>query len=463
MPKIKSLFVCQQCGHQSVRWEGRCAACGQYNSMVEEVADAVEESSARPTALVRPVTLDDVPLDDTVRIQTGLGEFDRVLGGGIVPGSVTLVGGEPGIGKSTLLSVMGALASPPAESEREGITAGRSVLYVSGEESLRQTKLRATRLGLSSAKVHLLAHTQLEGIAEVIRQLRPDAIVIDSIQVIETSALTSAPGSIGQVRACAHELVRLVKQSRGALFLVGHVTKEGALAGPKVLEHLVDTVLHFEGEPTSGFRLLRSTKNRFGATYELGVFHMTAEGLVEVSNPSELFLSDRHDPVPGCMVTVSLEGSRPLLVEIQALTSPCAFGLPRRRAAGVDFNRLSMLLAVLERRAGLHLAGQQDAFVSSLGGVRVVEPTADLAIALAIASSLRERPAGRRDVAIGEVGLTGEVRPATNIPQRLNEARRVGFQRCFAAVRDRSAVEIDGLEVVPVRSVREAVGLALGG
>ena len=436
--------------------------------MVEEIVEASPSGSAHVLEVVSPTSLADVSLDDTVRLRTGLGEFDRVLGGGLVPGSVTLVGGEPGIGKSTLLlSMAGSLAaSLPAprhtgDSDAARQAGNQTVLYISGEESLRQTKLRAIRLGLSSSSVHLLAHTQLEVIVEVIKQFKSQVVIVDSIQVIETSALSSAPGSIGQVRACAHELVRLVKDSRSALFLVGHVTKEGFLAGPKVLEHLVDTVLYFDGEPTSGFRLLRSTKNRFGATYELGVFHMTAEGLVEVANPSELFLSDRTEAVPGCMVTVSLEGSRPLLVEIQALTSPCGMGLPRRRTAGVDFNRLSMLLAVLERRVGLHQLTQQDVFVSSLGGVRLLEPAADLSIAIAIASSLKERPADRKDLAIGEVGLTGEVRPVTNITQRLHEAKRVGFQRCFIAAGRGTAGPVEGLEVVPVRHVKDAVAKAL--
>ena len=450
MAKLKTCYVCQQCAHQSIRWAGRCPSCGMWNALVEEIVEQPSLTSAQLAEAITPALLADVTLDDTVRVRTGVGEFDRVLGGGIVPGSITLVGGEPGIGKSTLLlSVAGSLAAST-----------QTVLYVSGEESLRQTKLRATRLGLSSAAVHLLSHTQLDVVVEAIKQLKPQVVIVDSIQVIETGALNSAPGSIGQVRACAHELVRLVKESRNALFLVGHVTKEGFLAGPKVLEHLVDTVLYFEGEPTSGFRLLRSTKNRFGATYELGVFHMTSEGLVEVSNPSELFLSDRTDAVPGCMVTVSLEGSRPLLVEVQALTSPCGMGLPRRRTTGVDFNRLSMLLAVLERRVGLHQLTQQDVFVSSLGGVRLLEPAADLGIAIAIASSLKERPAGRRDVAIGEVGLTGEIRPVTNVSQRVHEAKRVGFQRCLIAAQ-RGGVRVDGMEVVAVRRVEEAIEHAL--
>lgn len=460
MPKVKTLYICQQCGHQSIKWVGRCPECATWNALVEELAEP--SSGTTPPAVVSPTRLADVALDDTVRLPTGLKEFDRVLGGGLVPGSVTLVGGEPGIGKSTLLlSMAGALAAPPAPTAGGGrAAAGRLVLYVSGEESLRQTKLRAMRLGLSDSSIALLAETQLEVILESIRQVKPHVVIVDSIQVTETGTLHSAPGSIGQVRACAHELVRITKESHSALFLVGHVTKEGFLAGPKVLEHLVDTVLYFEGEPTSGFRLLRSTKNRFGATYELGVFHMTSEGLVEVSNPSELFLSDRTEAVPGCMVTVSLEGSRPLLVEVQALSSPCGMGLPRRRTTGVDFNRLSMLLAVLERRVGLQQLSQQDVFVSSLGGVRLLEPGADLAIAVAIASSLKERPTSRTDLAIGEVGLTGEVRPVTNISQRLHEAKRVGFARCFVAAQ-RTPARVEGMEVIAVRHVREAVIQAL--
>ena len=450
MPKLKALYICQQCAHQSIKWLGRCPGCGAWNTLVEEIVESHASASAPSLEAVSPTLLADVSLDDAVRLRTGLGEFDRVLGGGIVPGSVTLVGGEPGIGKSTLLlSIAGALAA-----------AHHTILYVSGEESLRQTKLRAIRLGLSGSAVQLLSETRLDVIVEAIKQLAPHIVIVDSIQVIETDALHSAPGSIGQVRACAHELVRLMKGGQSALFVVGHVTKEGFLAGPKVLEHLVDTVLYFEGEPTSGFRVLRSTKNRFGATYELGVFHMTAEGLVEVSNPSELFLSDRASAAPGCMVTVSLEGSRPLLVEIQALTAPCSLGLPRRRATGVDVNRVSMLLAVLERRVGLRQLAQQDVFVSSLGGVRIMEPACDLAIAVAMASSLKDRASTRADVAIGEVGLTGEVRPASNLAQRLQEAKRVGFQRCFVAA-TRTPLVIEGLEVVGVRHVRDVVEQAL--
>ena len=449
--KLKAVFICQQCGAQTIKWAGRCPSCEAWNTLVEDVV----EDSPRPSALVSseassPTLLSGVVLEDAARIPTGIAELDRVLGGGLVPGSVTLVGGEPGIGKSTLLLSMAGRLSAGAV----------RVLYVSGEESLRQTKLRAVRLGLSDSSMQLLAQTQLEAITEAMRKTSAQVVIIDSIQVIESEALTASPGSISQVRFCAHELTRLAKTSGCAVLLVGHVTKEGSLAGPKVLEHLVDTVLYFEGEPTSGFRLLRSIKNRFGATYELGVFHMTAEGLVEVSNPSELFLSDRTSAEPGCMVTVSLEGSRPLLVEIQALTAPCSFGLPRRRATGVDVNRVSMLLAVLERRIGLRQLAQQDVFVSSLGGVRVMEPACDLAIAVAIASSLNDRVQTRADVAIGEVGLTGEVRPASNLAQRLHEARRVGFQRCFVAATNTPLV-VDGMEVVGVRHAREAVERAL--
>ncbi|MBI3087878.1 MAG: DNA repair protein RadA [Candidatus Omnitrophica bacterium] len=450
MPKLKTLFICQQCGSQSVKWLGRCPSCDAWGSLVEEVVDEGPRTATLPAEAAAPTPLADVTFDDTARIPSGIGELDRVLGGGLVPGSVTLVGGEPGIGKSTLLlSMAGRLSA-----------AGIRVLYVSGEESLRQTKLRAVRLGFASSAMQLLAHTQLDAVEEALRNVSPQAAIVDSIQVMESADLGSAPGSISQVRACAHALVRIAKTSGCALLLVGHVTKDGFLAGPKVLEHLVDTVLYFDGEPTSGFRLLRSLKNRFGATHELGVFHMTSEGLVEVSNPSELFLSDRTEASPGCMVTVSLEGSRSLLVEVQALTCPCAIGLPRRRTTGLDVNRLSMLLAVLERRVGLQPLSQQDVFVSSLGGVRVVEPAADLAIALAIASSLKERPTVKTDAAIGEVGLTGEVRPVLNLGQRLHEAKRVGFQRCFVAA-TRSPLPVEGLEIVGVRSVREAVAKAL--
>ena len=452
MPKLKAVFMCQQCGAQSIKWAGRCASCEGWNTLVEEVVEEPSRAEAVPQEAVHPTTLAEVEIDETLRIQTGIGEFDRVLGGGLVPGSVTLLGGEPGIGKSTLLlSMAGRL------SER-----GLSVLYVSGEESLRQTKLRAARLGLGQSAVKLLAHTSLSTIEAAMRSAAAQIVIVDSIQVIESSDLASSPGSISQVRACAHALTQLVKTTGCALLLVGHITKEGFLAGPKVLEHMVDTVLYFEGEPTSGFRLLRTTKNRFGATYELGVFHMSAEGLVEVTNPSELFLSDRTESTPGCMVAVTMEGSRSLLVELQALTAPCTTGLPRRKVNGVDVNRVAMLLAVLERRAGLGQLSQQDVFVSSLGGVRVIEPACDLAIALAIASSVKERSGIRTDVAIGEVGLTGEVRPVLNLAQRIHEAKRVGFQRCIVAA-TKTRIPTDGMDVIAVRDVREAMTVALQG
>ena len=451
MAKLKSVFICQQCGAQTVKWAGRCPACEAWNTLIEEVQEAAPPTGATVSESASlSTTLADVSLDDTARIRTGIGELDRVVGGGIVAGSVTLLGGEPGIGKSTLLLSMAGRLSEH----------GIRVLYVSGEESLRQTKLRATRLGLGGSAVQLLCQTQLEPIKEAIRKTAAQVVIVDSIQVIESSELSSGPGSISQIRACAHALTQFAKQHACALWLVGHITKDGALAGPKVLEHMVDTVLYFEGEPTSGFRLLRSTKNRFGATQELGVFHMTAEGLVEVSNPSELFLSDRQEGVPGCMVTVSLEGSRPMLVEIQALSSPCAYGLPRRKANGVDFNRMVMLLAVLERRAGLPSLAQQDVFVSSLGGIRVIEPACDLAMALAVASGVNERAAAKTTLAIGEVDLTGDVRPVVNLAQRLHEAKRVGFQRCLVAASKRP-MAVDGLEILGVRNVREAIRVAL--
>ncbi len=450
MAKLKTLFICQQCGAQAHRWAGKCPACEAWNTMVEEIVDDLPRTAVVSPEAAAATALADISLEDVPRLPTGIGEFDRVLGGGIVPGSVTLVGGEPGIGKSTLLlSMAGRLSA-----------SGVRVLYASGEESLRQTKLRALRLGLGESGLAMIAQTRLAAIEAAIRSTRAQVAVIDSIQVVESDELSSGPGSVSQVRLCAHQLIRLAKSIECALVLVGHITKDGTLAGPKVLEHLVDTVLYFEGEPTSGFRVLRGSKNRFGQTSELGVFHMTGEGLIEVSNPSELFVSDRRDQAPGCMVTVSLEGSRPLLVEIQALTAPCAIGLPRRRTSGVDVNRITMLLAVLERRVGLKPLAQQDVFVSSLGGLQVTEPACDLAIAVAVASSLKERPSCRTDVAIGEVGLTGEVRSVLNLAQRLQEAKRVGFTRCFVAATT-PPLRIDGLDIIGVRHVREAVEGAL--
>ncbi|MBI3325001.1 MAG: DNA repair protein RadA [Candidatus Omnitrophica bacterium] len=449
MSKLKAAWVCQQCAYQAIKWVGRCPSCGAWNALVEEVIEERPRQAGLAEAAA-PSLLADVSLEDRIRIPSDIGELDRVLGGGLVPGSVTLVGGDPGIGKSTLLLWMAGRVS----------AAGLRVLYVSGEESLRQTKMRAVRLGLVASSMQVIAQTRVEAIEEAARNAQAQILIVDSIQVIESADLSAAPGSVSQVRACAHLLVRFAKTSGCAVLLVGHVTKEGFLAGPKVLEHMVDTVLYFEGESASGFRLLRTIKNRFGATYEIGVFHMTSEGLVEVTNPSELFLSERAGGAPGCMVTVSLEGSRPLLVEIQALTAPCGIGLPRRKTSGVDVNRLAMLLAVLERRVGLRQLGQQDVFVSSLGGVRVVEPACDLAIALAIVSSAKERASVRTDAAIGEVGLTGEVRPVLNVAQRLHEAKRVGFQRCFVAAGKHTA-EVEGLEVVGVRTVSEAVERAL--
>ncbi len=448
--KLKAVFMCQQCGAQALKWAGRCAACGAWNALVEEVVDEQPRDTASLAEAVNPVSLAAVSLDDSPRIQTGIGELDRVLGGGLVPGSVTLVGGEPGIGKSTLLlSMAGRLTAN-----------GLRVIYLSGEESLHQIKLRAARLGLGASTMQLVASTNLEAMVEAIKKTAAQVAIVDSVQVIESSDLSSSPGSISQVRACAHALVQLAKTSDCALFIVGHVTKEGSLAGPKVLEHMVDTVLYFEGEPTSGFRLLRSIKNRFGATYELGVFHMVTEGLVEVLNPSEMFLSDRTHSVPGCMATVSLEGSRPLLVEVQALASPCGVGFARRKTTGVDVNRVSMLLAVLERRVGLRSLAQEDVFVSSLGGVRLAEPAADLAVALAIASSVKDAPTAKTDLAIGEIGLTGEVRPVINVAQRLQEASRLGFRRCVVA-KTKHPLHVDGLEVIGVRHLREAMDCTL--
>ncbi|MBI4355495.1 MAG: DNA repair protein RadA [Candidatus Omnitrophica bacterium] len=454
MPKLKTVFACQSCGYQSPKWLGRCPECEAWNSLAEERLEASPTLGGGGTAALaeaKPVRLDEITLHERMRIASGIGELDRVLGGGLVPGSVVLVGGEPGIGKSTLLLwAMGQLGEQ-----------GVPVLYVSGEESLQQTKLRATRLGTRSEQLYFVSETHVESILQAIEQVRPQVVVIDSIQVLYRSDLTSSPGSVSQVRECANALVRVAKSAGTALLLVGHVTKDGSLAGPKVLEHLVDTVLTFEGDPHAGFRILRASKNRFGATSEIGVFQMTGRGLEVVDNPSASFLAERSAQVPGSMVTASLEGTRPLLIEIQALACPTHFGLPQRRMSGVDMNRVHVLLAVLERRVGLQGIATHDVYVSASGGATVIEPAADLAIAIAVASSLKERPTRSTDCALGEVGLSGELRSLLGAETRLTEAKRLGFTRCLisrSSVRD---LRITGMEIVAVSSVQEAIAAAL--
>ena len=448
MERTKVQYVCQTCGHASPRWLGRCPSCGEWNTLVEEIEAAVKPAARRRAAgaaAVEPVSLAAVTLPDETRTPTGVAEFDRVLGGGLVRGSVVLVGGDPGTGKTTLLTQVGDRVA----------RAGGQVLYVTAEESVRQTKLRAERLGAAAPGLLVLAENDLDVITETVTRRPPTVLIVDSIQTVYRADVASAPGSVAQVRECAAALVRLAKDREVTTFIIGHVTKDGALAGPRVLEHLVDTVLYFEGDRHHAYRILRATKNRFGSTNEIGVFEMAGSGLVEVPNPSAAFLSERAQAAPGSTVVCAIEGSRPLLVEVQALVSPTHFGMPRRTASGVDYNRLLLLLAVLERRAGLQLASQ-DVYASIAGGMSVEEPAADLGIAVAVASSLRDRPVDPQTVVLGEVGLAGEVRAVPQLGKRLAEAARLGFARAVVP-RAGAADAPAGLEVVPVPDLSSAL------
>ncbi len=449
--RAKAIYVCQQCGAQSLKWVGRCPDCGEWNSMVETVEsrDTSPPSSVRPRG--KPQRLADVPSEGFQRIPVPMPEFSRVLGGGIVPGSVVLIAGDPGIGKSTLLLQVAASVSG---------SVGK-VLYVSGEESAPQIKNRSQRLGVSAEQVYLLTETDVDLIVDHIHELQPELVVVDSIQTISAPELSSAAGNISQVRESAARLTEVAKGEGVPVFLVGHVTKEGSIAGPRVLEHMVDAVLYLEGERFHAYRLLRSVKNRFGSTDEIGVFEMSGEGMLEVSNPSEAFLSERSDGT-GSAIAVTLEGTRPLLVEIQALTSTTSFGLPRRTANGVDFNRLLLLAAVLSKRVGLRLH-DQDIFVNVVGGLRINEPAADLSVALAIASSYRDVPVAQDLAVMGEIGLSGELRSISQPIKRLNEAARLGFTRCLLPRSVRlSKDRPPGLEVVRAGSLREALDVGLG-
>ena len=451
MSKTKLQYVCQNCAYASPKWLGKCPSCGEWNTFVEELQAAPQSGAVRRASPpVAPIPVTQIPDSKEARIPTGRGELDRVLGGGLVPGSLVLVGGEPGVGKSTLLAeVCGVLAND-----------GRTVLYVSAEESAAQIKLRAQRLGVTSPQLLVLAETDLEAILAAAEQTQPQALVIDSIQTVHTPSLPSAPGSVAQVRESTAELLRFAKGTGTAVLLVGHVTKEGQIAGPRVLEHIVDTVLYFEGDRQHAYRILRATKNRFGSTNEIGVFEMRPEGLREVPNPSAAFLSERAREAPGSAVVCVLEGSRPLLVEVQALVTATVFGMPRRTASGVDYNRMVVLLAVLEKRAGLHF-GSQDVYVSVAGGVTVDEPAADLGVAAAVASSLRNRPVDDSVIAIGEVGLAGELRAVPQVEKRLQEAARLGFRRAVLPRHGVPERAPDGLEVVGADSVAEALARLL--
>jgi DNA repair protein RadA/Sms len=449
MAKTKTAYVCTECGGQSTKWQGQCPHCSAWNTLVETIAATPAtrfQALAGAPSAVRPLAT--VETRDNPRTPTGIEEFDRVLGGGLVPGGVVLLGGDPGIGKSTLLlQAMAALG-----------TSGKlgRVLYVTGEESVEQVALRAQRLGLVNATVELLAEVQLQAIVGAIRTLQPGVVVIDSIQTVYTEALESAPGSVAQVRECAAQLTRLAKQNAVTIILVGHVTKEGAIAGPRVLEHIVDTVLYFEGDTHSSFRLVRAIKNRFGAANELGVFAMTERGLKGVANPSALFLSQHADPVAGSCVLATIEGSRPLLVEVQALVDPVQGGLARRLAVGLDPQRLALLLAVLHRHGGVE-TGLFDVFVNAVGGVRIGEPAADLAVLMAIYSSFKNNPLTAKSLVFGEVGLAGEIRPVQRGQERLREAAKLGFVRAVIPSANRPRQPIDGMEIVAVSRIGEAL------
>ncbi len=454
MAKDKAIFTCSECGGTSAKWLGKCPSCGAWNTLVESVEEGISKNrfgnGARGLVASQPVTtLAEIEASDVDRQGTGIEELDRVLGGGIVAGGVVLIGGDPGIGKSTLL--LQALDS---------LARSMKTLYVTGEESGAQVALRSRRLGLGASQVRVLAEIQLEKIAATLEAEQPAVCVIDSIQTVYSDQLSSAPGSVAQVRECAAQLTRIAKSTGITIILVGHVTKEGALAGPRVLEHIVDTVLYFEGDTHSSFRLVRAIKNRFGAVNEIGVFAMTEKGLKGVANPSAIFLSTHGDPVAGSCVLVTLEGTRPLLVEIQALVDSGGPS-PRRLSVGIERDRLAMMLAVLHRHAGI-AAFDQDVFVNAVGGVRISEPAADLAVMLAIQSSLRGRPLPRGFIAFGEVGLAGEVRPAPRGQERLKEAAKLGFSIAIVPKANAPKKPIEGLTIHAVERIEQAIDVARG-
>lgn len=450
----KTFYQCQSCGYSSPKWLGKCPDCGSWNSFAEEKSFAGPRRGNlhRSSSGTGPVALDMLRVTPEDRSPTGLQEFDRVLGGGVVPGSVVLVGGDPGIGKSTLL-----LQAFSGLSKKSG-----RLLYVSGEESAQQIKIRADRLSVGSESIYLLAETSLEVILESAAGMKPAAMVVDSIQTVFTEEMLSAPGSVGQVRECAARLMIFAKRTGIPVFIVGHVTKEGTIAGPRVLEHIVDTVLYFEGDRSHSYRILRTIKNRFGSTNEIGVFEMSDSGLTEVDNPSELFLSERPANVPGSTVVASLEGTRPLMIEIQALVSQSSFGMPRRTTIGVDFNRVNLLIAVLEKRAGLHLGGM-DVFVNVVGGLKIPEPAVDLGIISTITSSLREFTIPGDTFVFGEVGLSGEIRGVAQAEARLREAAKIGFRKAVIPAGNAGKIRDDqGLELVGVGYVEECLEALLG-
>ena len=444
-----TIFFCQQCGYESTKWMGQCPGCREWNSFVEEFVDKSSggKSAKRQSEALKPVPLSQVEMTKQQRISTGIGELNRVLGGGMVPGSLVLVGGDPGIGKSTLLlQVCQNLAAD-----------GRKILYISGEESLQQIKIRAQRIGTFTESLELLCETNLSDIESVVRKQKPEAVIIDSIQTMYSEDISSAPGSVSQVRQATSVFMQLAKQLDITIFIVGHVTKEGVVAGPRVLEHMVDTVLYFEGDRHAAYRILRGVKNRFGSTNEIGVFEMCEKGLVEVLNPSEYMLNGKPVGASGSIVACSIEGTRPILLEIQALVCRTSFGLPRRTAAGADLNRVNLLMAVLEKRAGVPLSSC-DAYINIAGGIRMNEPAIDLGLVLAIVSSYKEIPIRDKTICFGEVGLSGEVRAVNMVQQRIQEAKKLGFEECILPkVCLSENLKVDGIKLVGVSNVSEAI------
>ena len=451
-PKQKTIYCCSECGNETANWAGKCPSCGAWNTLTELKIDSRAGRSnayAKTRSMSKPKKISELDMSAEIRFSTGIAELDRVLGGGAVVGSLVLVGGAPGIGKSTLLLQMCSC-----------VDSGRKILYVTGEESERQLKLRAVRLGVDNAEIYVLAETDINSIASCIDELEPEIVIIDSIQTVSDANVDSAPGSISQVRECTMRIMRLTKEKGLTVFVVGHINKEGSIAGPKVLEHMVDCVLYFEGERSTSFRLLRAVKNRFGSTNEIGVFEMDEDGLNGVENPSEALLAGRPENAPGTCVACVVEGTRPILAEVQALVSPSGYNASRR-SNGIDYNRAAMLLAVLEKRGGLQVSGC-DTYINVIGGLSLDEPAADLATVLAIASSFLDRPLGADLAAIGEVGLSGEIRSVSVINQRLSEISRLGFRRCVipAHVKD-ELKQIEGLKLIPVRNIAEALASVL--
>lgn len=452
--KQKTIYCCSDCGNETANWAGKCPACGAWNTLVEVKLEPGSKrktgGSGRALSFQQPKKISQLDTSEEIRFSTGISEFDRVLGGGAVIGSLVLVGGAPGIGKSTLLLQMCGQAE-----------AGRKILYVTGEESERQLKLRAMRLNVDNGELYVLAETDIDRILACLDELKPDIVIIDSIQTVSDSDVSSAPGSISQVRECTMRIMRITKDKGLTVFVVGHINKEGSIAGPKVLEHMVDCVLYFEGERNTSFRILRAAKNRFGSTNEIGVFEMAEEGLNCVDNPSEMLLSGRPENSPGTCVTCVMEGTRPLLAEVQALVTPSGYNASRR-CNGIDYNRAAMLIAVLEKRGGMPVGGC-DSYINVIGGLVLEEPAADLATILAIASSFLDRPLGADLAAIGEVGLSGEIRSVSSLNQRLSETARLGFKRCVIPAHVRDEIRnIKGLQLIMVKNVGEAIAAVLG-